>query len=366
MNERVFAVPLVAFLLVAAIPTIAPAAQVPEQQELCGRSASLRADPNICSADENVAVIAPAATAADYLNAMKEARLRYETHFGAIPAPLVLVIGGEPGEAQLQRFRSDGILVLPWLSLAERLSGMEGEVRRQIGERLPTLTEAQRDAVVAQFLARIRPNVADGDRLAAPEAGIIQHEAAHQWFGRVFTTGAGQARADATPEYGSPAPDWLDETVAILAETDALTAQRRASMDVLIRQNRLPSLAALLAMRHPWTGRQGTEAGGNSAAAGAQVTVRVAVQAGETRSSDPSIQDFYVFCRAFADFLIEQSRDPLVVRAIALHLQGGGTFESWLSGQGLPGASTLAELEARWQQWQRRRAEAAAAAPAPA
>lgn len=361
MNGRVIWASLPIFLVFAAIPMTAPAAQAPVQHELCRESEALRTDPNICAADGNIAVIAPAGTSADYLNAMREARRRYETHFGAIPAPLVLVIGGEPSEALVQRFRSDGILVLPWLSLAERLTDMEAEVRRQIGEQLPSLTAAQRDAVVAQFVARIRPNVADGDHLAGPEAGIIQHEAAHQWFGRVFTRGAGQARADGTPEYGSPAPDWLDETVAILAETDSLTAQRRAAMAGLIRQNRLPTLAALLAMRHPWTARQETGPGRNSPATGAQVTVRVGVRSGETRSSDASIQDFYVFCRAFADFLIEQSHDPRVFRAIGLHLQGGGTFESWLSGQSQLGVSTLAELEARWQQWQPRQAEAAPA-----
>ena len=72
--------------------------------------------------------------------------------------------------------------------------------------------------------------------------GVIPHEAGH----RLFTMYFGQRNAVKPGQYGSPAPDWIDEAPAVWMESQK---QRQGRMKAVLRTK--PSLAALVTMENP-------------------------------------------------------------------------------------------------------------------
>ena len=66
----------------------------------------------------------------------------------------------------------------------------------------------------------------------ARDAGVLPHEIGHGWYVELFWPGAVQDRSG---HYGGPGPDWLDETAAILMETEAFAADRRRQFEQIYR-----------------------------------------------------------------------------------------------------------------------------------
>jgi hypothetical protein len=76
-------------------------------------------------------------------------------------------------------------------------------------------------------------------------AGTGLHEVGHLWLHPEFD---GVAHADTfAVKYGTPAPDWLDEAWAVWVEGSAQRTQRLEQL----RLSAMPSLPALVTMRHP-------------------------------------------------------------------------------------------------------------------
>ena len=72
---------------------------------------------------------------------------------------------------------------------------------------------------------------------------IIPHEAGHS----MFSAYSGVLRSGATPnQYGTQAPDWLDEGVAVWMESASMREKRMRPI-----RGTTPSLAALVTMAHP-------------------------------------------------------------------------------------------------------------------
>jgi hypothetical protein len=75
---------------------------------------------------------------------------------------------------------------------------------------------------------------------------VIPHEAGHQLFMILFGRSGATVNAD---QYGSPAPDWIDEAPAVWMES---RSHRQGRMKPVLRTK--PSLAALVTMAHPNSG----------------------------------------------------------------------------------------------------------------
>jgi hypothetical protein len=92
---------------------------------------------------------------------------------------------------------------------------------------------------------------ADVANRPAHEAGVVAHELGHIWFKAWYE--AERPRQPGERHYGSTAPDWLDETAAILNENDYLTAQRRSGLaDLLDGEGPGPRpVSEFLTMTHP-------------------------------------------------------------------------------------------------------------------
>lgn len=309
-----------------------------------------------------MAVIGPASSVPHYLASMQEAADRNRAHFGASPAPMVLVIGPNLPPDIFRAFVDADVLVLPWPTLASRRQEIEASIGAQIGADFPGLAPAQRATMVARLAERFMQGLLAGDGISRLEGDIIQHELGHIWFSRYFGGRNWQAGlAPGSPGgYGSAAPDWLEEMAAILTESDTMGQRRRDELARLGSQaggSPLPPLAAYFAMTHPRAAnRVGPTAPSAQAGTSGISSIRIVpTPPGERgRGSEPSPQTlFYVQSRAFADFAIERPGNRLVFRAIADHLRAGGSLQSWLSAEGARYGfpASLEALDRQWQAW---------------
>ncbi len=150
--------------------------------------------------------------------------------------------------------------------------------------------------------------------------------------------------------YGTPAPDWLDEAVAMLMEGPEAQARHVAMfIDVATREpRRVPALSRFIGMEHPVrsAGLAQALARGPKSGSGVQMTV-------STDSDSSGLDTFYGQSLLLALFLSETSGDPRILAPISTAIAGGTTFEDWLARDGtrhgLP--DTLPALQAGWNAW---------------
>jgi hypothetical protein len=118
-------------------------------------------------------------------------------------------------------------------------------------------------------------------------------------------------------QYGGDAPDWLDEATAMLAETPAVLAGRRARFAEAAAAGRVAPLTALIAAAHPLFGAAGLDQviGDPSRQTGVPRVVKL--EADASGISIDRIADFYATSLAVADYLIERSGDERVLARIA-------------------------------------------------
>lgn len=319
--------------------------------KLCSKAVEKFRVTGNCTEEGKLAVVSKSGLPEDYMASLVESKRRFEQHFSPISAPLILVVESEISEASLQVAHSEAVLLLPWQSLQKQTAGMEGEIRKQIEAQFPNLDVANREAVVKQFLDKFRPRLADGERISATERGTVQHEAAHLWFSAFF---AGSNKTLKQGEYGSAAPDWLDEVAAILAENDTLTQNRRAALAKLITNKaELVSLDSVLKIQHPLLKKLDQSVLSKSQG-DAGVTVKFNVQKAsekDNQGSSLSTQDYYTICRALADFFIEISNNVMIFESVASHIKDGGTFDLWLTKGKIADVNSRLKLNERWTLW---------------
>ncbi len=360
----------------------------------------LPAGAHCADAPTGVVISDQAALAQRYAGVTAEGETRFRRHFGREPTPYAVLIGqslvgGSGGvfggsSAELQKMLRDAGAkhVLPWLSGEQRERLVEDSVRRTAEARLKeagvsgdALKEGVERSVRESMAARAGRDPTQDDSAAA-------HELGHLWFIEAFWPN--RERVAANSHYGGPAPDWLDETAAILMEDDRMTAGRRTGFRKAFTgpdaAKHVKPLPALFADPHPMAsrtggaqlkvqtlpdGRQGVVLGqGQSLPAGGTfypakpgekgppggLTVARVMSKEEAARAGTDIEAaaaFYAQNRALADFLQERSGDPMVFGRIAAALAGGSTFEQWLAreGAGLNLGSSVAELEAAWREW---------------
>lgn len=139
-----------------------------------------------------------------------------------------------------------------------------------------------------------------------PAITILRHEIAHDLFARhlVPTTSDRQ--------YGTDAPDWLDEMAAVAFEgIDQRSSRKRDA-----RNKGLLTLTTLLRMTHPELGAPVVREAGQAFASGPV-------------SSDQTIP-FYATVSCLYEFLSEKTGDEGIVAELAAAFTRGENLELWL------------------------------------
>lgn len=179
---------------------------------------------------------------------------------------------------------------------------------------------------------------------------VLRHELGHAMYAATFWPGA----SSEVPVYGSPAPDWLDEGVAMLMEAPESQQQRGARFLATYRASpdSVPPLATFLAMPHPALALQQMMRRHGQ-------TSRSGVTSMELSPGDRTavaLDIFYGQSLVFAAFLIEASGDVRILREISEASAAGVDFGNWLARRKAASAlpSSLPQLQARWDEWLQR------------
>lgn len=143
-----------------------------------------------------------------------------------------------------------------------------------------------------------------------PPDAILPHEIGHDLLSRhlVANTRSGQ--------YGTDAPDWIDESVAVAFELAEDKAQRRCEAQSFAKSGRLIPLRRFLAMDHP-----DLESIRNAGAA-QSFTFR------STTSEESPV--FYALSLAFPEYLAEKTETPSVLADIIDAFRRGLPLQDWI------------------------------------
>lgn len=309
-----------------------------------GRCATaLEAAPGYTACAEGRLGLALADTRAEANRLLAEAELgepRFRDRFGRDPAPyVVLFFESDPPAAALKAAGFSTVLAWPSVRLTAGLFA-EGVRRNELasgGGQLSPEAAARADAQSARMVAD----------LEARRGDVVAHEMGHLWYEAVFWRGS-EIPGDG---YGTGAPDWLDETSAILMEGEGVWQNRRygfargwaaKTAEDRMAPGAIGDLRHFLERRHP----SQTDSGQTASSEAGPVTVTVT-----TRVNDGDYFDQQV--RVFADYMLERSGNPAIFGEITRNLAAGGTFENWLATQtGSPDLpSTVASLQGDWAAW---------------
>ncbi|MEO1304733.1 MAG: hypothetical protein AAFV37_07150 [Pseudomonadota bacterium] len=162
----------------------------------------------------------------------------------------------------------------------------------------------------------------------------LRHELGHM----LFVHGV-WAIDDDVQQYASGAPDWLDETAAVLAEDPVLTERRREHIKELVINDEIMSFEDWFNMQHPVYGAamkllaQRMEREGDGPSTGAYLfTVDDFEAAG--LEIDSGAADFYSMSRGFIDYLAAKSNDPRALQLITQDLKDGVSMDEILYERG--------------------------------
>jgi len=313
----------------------------------CGAARAAAPNMTVCVANAGGVVLAMDADEAKRLAAIAAAgEARFERWFGVRPARYA-VIQGEAGAPVLAALKAAGFAVdLPWFTRDAFQSSVEASVRRQVEAQTAGMSPDQAQAALDKALAQIRTRLAAGSFDRDPQA--VPHELGHGWYVQAFWPGLD---IDTRGHYGGPGPDWMDETAAVLMETDAAADDRRAQFREAYRGGdglKVDDLALFLHRDHPM--KAVAEAAGRN---GAGVTVMRSQDGGSEFANARQAGIFYAQGRVFADFMIERSGKPTVFADIGRAFGQGRTIEQWLAAEGpaLKLGATVADLDRLWRAW---------------
>lgn len=324
--------PAFAFLLTAsafALPSLATMRDCPTQ-----------ADPPapVCRAAVHGWAYAPdEASAGRAAEALDAAAADFQRYLGRIPPRGALVLSQDFDQEASVRFSEEFGLdyVQVWLDAA----GQRAMLEKTLRQAMPDIDDAKLKAVL-------------DNQAGEGHDSTLRHELGHSMFAATFWP---QDQAAPELRYGSPAPDWLDEAVAILMEAELYRGRHEAAFLEVLRTSPgdIPPVSEFLQMEHPMTGdaRSALLAGGGRES-DSGVQVMVSSGPGSTR-----VTRFYGQSIMFASFLIESSGDTGILGPISASLAEGGTFAGWLANfgpqHGLP--ASIERLEAAWDAWCERR-----------
>lgn len=165
-----------------------------------------------------------------------------------------------------------------------------------------------------------------------PPTNVLRHEIGHGLFARYLVP---TTRDD---QYGTDAPDWLDEMAAIAFEGEDQQRSRRRMAMIDADETGLVPLPRLLRMVHPEYRRMALVPQGQAFSVGS-----------------PASQDtlpFYSTIFAFYEFLVERTGSASIVAELASAFRDGEPLDHWiLERTGSSEANTLEELDADFLAW---------------
>ncbi|KLI63277.1 hypothetical protein [Aurantiacibacter marinus] len=296
-----------------------------------------------CYEAEHGIVLHGGEDAAELARLIDEAATSFTNHFAVPERGVAVVIGGNIDGELHGRILAAGMRGLPWYTGDTLQQQAENSVRDQVMAQMEGRPQAVIDGALEQALAAVRAR-----RVTERSPSAMMHEIAHLFFSSLYGNTLG------VRQYGSDAPDWLDEMAAVLAEDTEMGEGRRRQFGSLIGGDGLERPYALdeyLSMTHP------AFAGALAAAhrtlgevpeSGSRMIVLSGEEAERLQQQTNPVR-FYSQSRVFADFMIEQSGDARIFAQVAQALKSGASFEEWLASNtaGLP--QQIAILEARWQ-----------------
>ncbi len=308
-----------------------------------------------CMSEAQIAVMAKPDIASPILSSAQEGAAAFARYFGAEVSPVAIVPGGVITKDMSAKLKRNGFdQSLPWISAADKQVLTAQSVRRQVMEQTKGLPPEQQAAIMKMTLAK----VSGGDNPASPnmsaaEEGALTHELGHLWFIAAFQPRTDKGAGFKGHGYGGWAPDWLDETAAVLLENEALTETRRAAFAEIAKADLYP-LSKFLTMEHPAlkSAQSLKEKMGGKLGQGESQAIVLSGKEAEaflkaSKAGDPSV--FYTQVRGFADFIISETGDERIFAKLARELASGGSLETWLAASGeLP--STLMALETKWDE----------------
>lgn len=315
-----------------------------------------QAQARVCLASSfGIAVADNPERAGDLLAWADDGAARVATRLAIIPSRYAVFDGpgGEVAAPVRESLAAQGFpVVLNWLSPQAFQRQMEDNVARTIRQRMAAsgVDGARLEAIVAGAVAQVAGQT-DAAAIRTRDSVVVPHELGHKWLGQAFWPDAGRVAG----QYGGPAPDWLEEMVALLAEPDHSLAERREQFWQAYRNDRaagrkpgFDDLAGFLAAPHPMSNQLGAE----SPHGGGGFSVRV------MDSNDPGLAGvnpghYYLQALIFYDFLNAFGLGAEDLHSLVLAASEGRTFDAWLqengSDIGLP--QSEADLDRQWRDW---------------
>lgn len=295
-----------------------------------------------CASDGALlAVSSDPARAEAILAAMQTAQDRFSDVFERTPGQTAVIEDSNRFPGLALELGEAGYTVKPWVSPQAMRAALEAQIRPALEARLTGAPQAAIDQAVEGALAG---RVDQSEKVRHADA-IIGHELGHLWLRDTFDwprVDTGGARA-----YGAAAaPDWLDETAAVLMESPGLTGERRTALCEALPADPGAELAQYFSMEHPLL--QAASAAAARAAAAAEAAgqssdgPQIMVMSGETltRQGEDMIgaSRFYGLTRALVDYVVAETGSEHSFAALADAIASGGTLDSWLSAgvDGLP------------------------------
>lgn len=295
--------------------------------------------------DENWVAVQTEKDLAIAAEGLKRAQTAYQNHFGTPPVGGLVIDINILKDEQQSDFDSYN-WVLPWPFAGpqdnEASKAIEAQLRQQIKDQLiqagEDASEARVEALLAEFRKKL--NLGDSGTISFATPGIIAHEIGHQFF--VHGIWGENAEASDT-QYGSTAPDWLDEAAAILMEDAPLTQNRRDNFQSILQTRPATAPSQMFKAEHPKANSEMLQDAKNKAR---ESSSGFSISANAKDNGKHSA--FYAEVRAFLDYLNERSVKSGYMRSITLHLKSGGTMEGWLHEHGAEFGlmSTLKSLDA--------------------
>lgn len=167
---------------------------------------------------------------------------------------------------------------------------------------------------------------------ARPATRVLRHEIGHDLLARHSIPGSGK------DQYGTNAPDWLDEMAAIAFEGSEEQSDRRRAARRRADAGLLP-LSKLFSMTHPEF-RPSSPIGDSQVVATSQPT------------SDDTMR-FYATIQAFYDFLLDRTGNKAIIAELANAFVQGADLQTWIVErvEARPGHTSLAQLNGDFVQW---------------
>jgi hypothetical protein len=278
-------------------------------------------------------IVAPGECAArEVAVEMDAASSAFERHFGLAAPDGVVVDLADAGHAPALR-AAGAAWVLPWRfdTTAPEDGAQAAAIREQVRSRLAARggepDPEQVEALVERALAQLGGHA--GPAPPALEPTAIRHEIAHLLFMHAVWPASGDE------QYGGGAPDWLDEAAAVIAESEAMTRQRRALFRELVASGRTIPLSEYLEMPHPVYADAQFRALVDRARAARQAGEPIVVSASVADGQSERARAFYAQTRGFVDYQIARTGDERVLHDIAVGLrEESADFGDWLQGTG--------------------------------